>query len=62
MQHRGREVRQDLVLLRARDALAAARTELINTTRGLVKSLGTRAQKWPIESADRSRAIVGGVS
>jgi transposase len=34
-----------LVLLRARDALVAARTELINTTRGLVKSLGTRLAK-----------------
>ena len=43
--HRSREVRQDLVLLRARDALVAARTELINTTRGLVKSLGTRLPK-----------------
>ena len=40
--HRSREVRQDLVWLRARDALVAARTELINTTRGLVKSVGTR--------------------
>ena len=42
IQHRSREVRQDLVMLRARDALVAARTELINTTRGLVKSMGTR--------------------
>ena len=40
--HRSREVRQDLVLLRAREALVEARTELINATRGLVKSLGTR--------------------
>src|SRR5712672_2129376 len=40
--HRSREVRQDLVLLRARDALVSVRTELINTTRGLVKSMGTR--------------------
>ena len=40
--HRSRDVRQDLVLLRARDALVEARTELINATRGLVKSLGTR--------------------
>jgi len=40
--HRSREVRQDLVLLRAREALVAARTELINTTRGLVKSMGAR--------------------
>jgi transposase len=45
MQHRSTEVRQDLVLLRARDALVAARTELINTTRGLVKSMGTRLPK-----------------
>jgi transposase len=34
MQHRSAEVRQDLVMLRARDALVAARTELINATRG----------------------------
>ena len=45
IQHRSREVRQDLVMLRARDALVAARTELINTTRGLVKSMGTRLPK-----------------
>src|SRR5205807_2945438 len=38
-------VRQDLVMLRARDALVAARTELINATRGLVKSMGTRLPK-----------------
>ncbi len=42
IEHRSPEVRQDLVLLRARDALVAARTELINATRGLVKSMGTR--------------------
>jgi transposase len=45
IRHRSREVRQDLVFLRARDALVAVRTELINTTRGLVKSLGTRLPK-----------------
>jgi len=42
IRHRSREVRQDLVLLRARDALVEVRTELINATRGLVKSMGTR--------------------
>src|SRR5499427_10743774 len=42
IEHRSREVRQDLVLLRARDALVAARTELINATRGTVKSVGRR--------------------
>ena len=45
IQHRSREVRQDLVVLRARDALVAARTELINATRGLVKSMGARLPK-----------------
>src|ERR1039457_678053 len=42
IRHRSREVRQDLVVLRARDALVSVRTGLINTTRGLVKSMGTR--------------------
>jgi transposase len=45
IEHRSREVREDLVMLRARDALVAARTELINATRGLVKSMGTRLPK-----------------
>ena len=45
IEHRSREVRQDLVLLRARDALVAVRTELINTTRGMVKSIGKRLPK-----------------
>ena len=42
IKHRSREVRQDLVLLRARDALVTVRTELINATRGMVKSMGGR--------------------
>jgi len=42
IRHRSREVRQDLVVLRARDALLSVRTELINTARGLGKSMGTR--------------------
>src|SRR5437879_12745369 len=45
LQYGSAEVRQDLVMLRARDALVAARTELINATRGLVKSMGTRLPK-----------------
>jgi transposase len=45
MQHRSPGVRQDLVMLRARDALVTARTELINATRGLVKSMGARLPK-----------------
>src|SRR5512133_1351747 len=45
IRHRSREVRQDLVVLRAREALVSVRTELINATRGLVKSMGTRLPK-----------------
>src|SRR5215813_6598708 len=45
IRHRSREVRQDLMVLRAREALVAARTELINATRGLVKSMGARLPK-----------------
>jgi len=45
IEHRSTEVRQDLVVLRARDALVTARTQLINTARGLVKSMGARLPK-----------------
>jgi transposase len=45
IRHRSREVRQDLVLLRARNALVTARTQQINASRGLVKSMGTRLPK-----------------
>src|SRR5215467_924820 len=45
IRHRSREVRQDLVVLRAREALVAARTQLINATRGLIKITGKRLPK-----------------
>jgi transposase len=45
IEHRSTQVRQDLVVLRARDALVSVRTQLINTTRGLVKSMGERLPK-----------------
>jgi transposase len=58
IQHRSREVRQDLVMLRARDALVAVRTEIINTTRGLVKSMGTRLPKCSSRSfAQKGEAV-----
>jgi hypothetical protein len=40
LEHRSSEVRRDLLMLRAHDALVAVQPELINTTRGLVKSMG----------------------
>jgi transposase len=44
VQHRSCEVQADLalVLVRSRDALVAARTQLINSVRGMVKSMGGR--------------------
>jgi transposase len=40
--HRGAEAQADLALIRARDAVVAARTQLVNHVRGAVKSLGGR--------------------
>lgn len=40
--HRKEETQADLVVVRARDALVKARTVLINSVRGQVKSLGAR--------------------
>ena len=57
--HRSADVRQDLVALRARDALVAVRTELINTTRGPVKSMGARLPKC--SSGDFSKKVEGAV-
>jgi len=42
VQHRGAGMQKDLALLRSRDALVCARTQLINHARGLVKSVGSR--------------------
>lgn len=42
VQHRLAATQKDLALLRSRDALVSARTQLINHVRGLVKSVGSR--------------------
>src|SRR5271166_5048604 len=62
MQHRSPEVRQDLVMLRARDALVMVRTELINTTRGLVKSMGARLPKETLIKFSLSTVNIGTVT
>jgi transposase len=49
-------VRQDLVMLRVRDALVAVRTQLVNATRGLVKSMGARLPKCSTPSFARLAA------
>jgi transposase len=45
IQHRSAEAQEDLALIRARDQLVQARTQLINHVRGAVKSLGARISK-----------------
>jgi transposase len=42
VEHRGPQAQKDLAVLRSRDALVEARTQLINHVRGLVKSVGQR--------------------
>lgn len=42
IQHRNRSAQSDLCVIRARQALVAARTQLINCVRGMVKSFGER--------------------
>ncbi len=42
IQHRSWEVREDLLVLRAREALVESRTKLISAVRGLVKTMGAR--------------------
>lgn len=43
--HRRAETQADLAVVRSRDALVAARTQLINAVRGMVKSTGGRLPK-----------------
>jgi transposase len=45
VEHRSSEVQNDLALIRSRNALVSARTQLINTARGMVKSTGGRLPK-----------------
>jgi transposase len=57
IEHRSPEVRQDLVVVRARDAVVAVRRDVINSTRGLVKAMGARLPKCSSESF--SKKVVG---
>ena len=56
IRHRGEQAQKDLALIRARAALVEARTKVINTARGLVKSLGERLDSCPSEKLDRTKA------
>jgi transposase len=50
IRHRGPQARRDLMWLGARNALVEARTGLINSVRGLVKSMGARMPECSAES------------
>jgi transposase len=45
IQHRSAEAQADLAVVRGRDALVAARTQMINAVRGMVKTAGGRLPK-----------------
>ena len=50
IRHRGVKAQQDLAVIRARDTLVSARTKLVNSLRGLVKSIGGRLPKQAAKS------------
>jgi transposase len=50
IKHRPKEVRADLAVIRARDALVQTRTKLINAVRGLLKAAGERTAKCSASS------------
>lgn len=57
--HRGEQAQRDLVLIRARDGLVRARSQLINQVRGFAKSLGHRCPASSAEAfAKRVRATL----
>src|SRR5271165_2919906 len=45
VQHRSAKAQADLAVVRGRDALVAARTQLINACQGMVKAMGGRLPK-----------------
>src|SRR5664279_4153879 len=56
IQHRGPEAQADLAMIRARAALVDARTELVNSARGLTKPMGKRLKKCDADSVKESLA------
>jgi transposase len=50
IEHRGEECQAHLAIIRSREALVGARTQLVNHVRGAVKSFGGRLPKCPAVS------------
>jgi transposase len=58
IQHRRVEAQADVAILRSRDALVTARTQLVNTVRGQVKSFGGRLPKSSTESFPKNAKFI----
>lgn len=56
LRHRGEASQTHLMLIRSRDALIRSRTQLVNHTRGSVKSFGERLPKCSAESFHKKAA------
>jgi transposase len=50
LKHRGEHSQAHLAIIRSREALVSARTQLVNHVRGAVKSFGSRLPKCPARS------------
>jgi transposase len=50
LKHRGEDSQAHMAIIRSRDALVSARTQLVNHVRGAVKSFGGRLPKCPARS------------
>jgi transposase len=56
LKHRGEEGQAHLAIIRSREALVGARTQLVNHVRGAVKSFGARLPKCPARSFHKNAA------
>jgi transposase len=55
IQHRSEEAQQHLMVIRVRATLVETRTTLVNSARGLAKSLGERLPKCDADNLDVER-------
>jgi transposase len=56
LKHRGEVCQAHLAIIRSREALVSARTQLVNHVRGAVKSFGARLSKCPAGSFHKKAA------
>jgi transposase len=57
IRHRSDKAQGALMIIRVRAALIAARTSLVNTARGLAKSMGERLPKWDADQMGVQQAV-----